>query len=96
MCVLCAVPDYVFENAEMRWQIETSAGVFTTFDQYSTFAVITLESGEFAWPHHRAKNLTAEMDAPRMRLQVRRLNPGSTVFFWELPRWGGAMITEAP
>lgn len=96
MCVLICVPDSVFVNAEQRWQIETAAGVFTTFDQYSTFQEITLESGEFSTPYHRTKKLTASMDAPRMRLQVRRRNPGSTDFYWELPRWGGAMITEAP
>lgn len=95
MCVLVCVPDSVFVNAEQQWQIETSAGVFTTFDQYSTFQEITIAPGEFSTPYHRTKKLTATMDAPRMRLRVRRHDPGFTDFYWELPRWGGVMITEA-
>lgn len=96
MCVLVCVPDNVFVNSEQVWFIETSPGVFTEFDRYSNFEVITIQSGEQSVPQHRTKKLTATMNAPRMDLRVRRRNAGSTAFFWEIPRWGGTMITEAP
>ncbi len=96
MCVLICVPDSVFVNAEVRWQIETAVGVFTTIDQYSTFQEITIAVGEFSTPYHRTIKVTASMDTPRMRLQVRRHDPGSTDYFFEHPRWGGAQIEPPP
>jgi hypothetical protein len=96
MCVLVCVPDSIFSNSEQLWEIETSAGVFTEFDRYSTYNPIIIEAGEMSIPYHRTKKLVASMDAPRMRLKVRRVDAGSSPFAWEHPRWGGVQIEEAP
>lgn len=82
-------------NTEMFWQIETSAGVFTEFDKYSNHAGLTISGLERSMPIARTKNLLASMDAPRMRIQVRRTGAGSAAL-WELPRWGGIQIEVAP
>lgn len=98
MCV-CICPPYAVAglgvNAEQKWLIETAAGVFTEFDRYSVDGHIAIVGDEISMPSHRTKKLTASMDAPRMRIQVRRTVSGSSIFLWELPRWGGAQIEAA-
>lgn len=99
MCVLVCVPHGLgstLTNAETRWLIETSAGVFTEFDKYSSRDQISIVGDEKSQPMHRTKKLTASMDAPRMLVEVRRTTVGSADFFWEDPRWGGARIEPAP
>lgn len=95
MCLLVCNPPSDSANSEMVWQIETSAGVFTEFDRYSNHAGLTISGDQRSMPIARTKKLTASMDAPRMRLQVHRTGAGSSVL-WELPRWGGSQIAEAP
>lgn len=99
MC-LCICPPYdtagLGVNAEQLWLIETAAGVFTEFDRYSIDGHIAIVGDENSMPRHRTKNLVASMDAPRMRIQVRRTVSGTSFYFWELPRWGGVQIAEAP
>lgn len=97
MCVLVCYPTTgPTANAEQIWEVETSPGVFTEFDQYNIKTPLDISGDEKSQPFHRTKKLTAQMDAPRMRLLVHRTSSGSTAFFWELPRWGGAQIAEAP
>ena len=99
MCVLICCPYAtagLAVNAETLWLIETAAGVFTEFDRYSIDEHITIVGLEKSAPRHRTKKLIASMDAPRMRVQVRRSTPGTSAFFWEDPRWGGVQIAEAP
>ena len=99
MCVLICCPyatSGMGVNAEQKWSIETSAGVFTQFDKYSVDEHITIVGSEKSSPRHRTQKLTASMNAPRMRIEVRRTSAGATSFYWEDPRWGGALITEAP
>ena len=96
MGVLVCVPAGLTVNAEQVWQIETSAGVFTTIDRYSNRTPITIAGAENSQPFERHIKLVASMDAPRMRIQVHRVTAGSTNYFWELPRWGGVQIAEAP
>lgn len=82
-------------NGVTKWQIETSSGVFTDFDEYSVDEHITIVGNEKSSPRSRNKNLIASMDGPRMRIQVRRSSAGATGFFWEDGRWGGSEI-KAP
>lgn len=99
MCVLVCAPHGLgstLTNAETKWSVETAAGVFTEFDRYSTRDPISIQAGEKSSPRHRTKKLTASMDAPRMRVEVRRTTVGLADFFWEDPRWGGALIEPAP
>lgn len=99
MCVLLCNPYAVaglMVNGETKWDIETSAGVFTEFDRYSVDEHILITGLEKSAPRHRTKKLTASMDAPRMRVQVRRSTVGSSQFFWEDARWGGVRIAAAP
>lgn len=96
MDVGVAVASGTSANAEQVWQVETSTGVFTEFDRYSLAQAVPVTGSEQAWPQHRTKNLVASMNAPRMRLQVRRTAAGSFTFFWENPGWGGFQIAEAP
>lgn len=99
MCVLVCAPHALgstLTNAETQWSIETAAGVFTQFDIYSTRDQIAIQQGEFSSPRHRTKKLVASMNAPRMKVEVRRTTVGTTDFFWEIPRWGGAQIEPAP
>lgn len=100
MDILVCVPHALgstLTNAETKWSIETSAGVFTQFDIYSSRDQITIVGGEKSQPvGARSKLLTASMDSPRMLVEVRRTTVGTTDFFWEDPRWGGDLITVAP
>lgn len=97
MCVLVCYPTTgPTANAQQFWEIETSAGVFTEIDKYSIKTPLAISGAEKSQPFHRTIKITAGMDAPRMRLLVHRTSAGSTAFFWELPRWGGAQIEEAP
>lgn len=99
MCILVCVPHALgstLTNAETKWLIETAAGVFTEFDRYSSRDQITIVGNEKSQPLHRTKKLTASMNTPRMRVDVRRTTVGVTDFFWEDPRWGGAQIEPAP
>ena len=83
------------DNSEMSWQIETSAGVFSEIDTYSSHAGLLIVGDERSMPIERTKNVVLQMDAPRMRLQVRRVSAGSGVLF-EFPRWGGVQIEDTP
>ena len=99
MCVLVCEPYAtagLMVNAETLWLIETSAGVFTEFDRYSTDGHILIVGLEKSSPRHRTKKLTAGMDAPRMRVDVRRSTAGSSSFLWEDARCGGVRIAPAP
>lgn len=99
MCVLVCVPHGLgstLTNAETLWLIETAAGVFTEFDRYSSRDQISIAGQEKSQPMHRTKHLTASMDTPRMRVDVRRTTVGSANFFWEDPRWGAVIIEPAP
>ncbi len=102
MCLLVCVPHALgstLTNSEVRWSIETAVGVFTEFDRYSSRDQISIVGEENSQPLHRTKNLPASfghISTPRMLVEVRRTTVGTTDFFWELPRWGGALITEAP
>lgn len=99
MCVLVCVPHGLgstLTNAETKWDIETSTGVFAEFDRYSSRDQIAISGDQKSQPMHRTKKLTAQMDTPRMRVQVRRTTVGTADFFWEDPRWGGARIEAAP
>ena len=99
MCVLLCNPYAVaglMVNGETLWLVETSAGVFTEFDRYSVDEHILITGLDKSAPRHRTKKLTASMDAPRMRVDVRRSTVGSSQFFWEDARWGGVRIAAAP
>jgi hypothetical protein len=82
-------------NAETQWQIEGPAGVFTQIDLYSVDEHITIVGSERSSPHFRMIKHTALMDAPRMRVRVRRTVVGFTDFRWEDARWGGNRISAA-
>lgn len=99
MCVLVCSPEVNLHqpaNAETQWEIETSTGVFAEFDRYSTNWGIEIFGDELSSPAHRTKNLVTSMDVPRMRVRVRRTDPGAADYLWELPRWGGVLIDPAP
>lgn len=99
MCVMVCSPQPLgstLTNAETVWSIETSAGVFTVFDFYSVRDQISITGNQQSSPRHRTKNLVAEMDSPRMLVEVRRTTAGTSDFLWEHPRWGGVIIEPAP
>lgn len=99
MCTLVCVPHGLgstLTNAETLWLIETAVGVFTEFDRYSSRDQLAISGLQKSQPMHRTKKLTASMDSPRMRVDVRRTTVGAADFFWEDPRWGGARISAAP
>lgn len=83
-------------NAETQWLIEGPAGVFVQFDIYSVDEHIAIVGSELSSPRFRMKKHVALMDAPRMRIRVRRTVFGFTDFRWEDGRWGGNRISPAP
>lgn len=97
MCIEVCHPVNVFTvNTFIRWQIETAAGVFTTFDEWQINAPITIGGGEPSIPFHRTKRLVVSFDDPRMRVQVRMSAAQASATFVERPRWGGVQIAPAP
>jgi hypothetical protein len=83
-------------NAETQWQIEGPAGVFTQIDIYSVDEHISIVGSERSSPRFRMIKHVVLMDAPRMRIRVRRTVFGFTDFRWEFGRWGGNRISPAP
>lgn len=97
MCLFVCHPVNVFTvNTFVRWQIETAAGVFTTFDEWQINAPIVIQQGEPSIPFHRTKKLTVSFDDPRMRVQIRMSAVQASATFVEDPRWGGVQIAPAP
>jgi hypothetical protein len=94
MCIFICHPVNVFTvNTFVEWQIETSAGVWAQFDEWQVAWPITIVPGEPSCPAHRTKKLTAQMDAPRMRVRFKLsavIAPSTLV---EEPRWGGVRIS---
>lgn len=83
-------------NTWIQWKIETSAGVFTQFDEWQINAPILVLVGEPSMPFSINKKLVASMDAPRMQVNVRMTVLTASSTFVEMPRWGGDQIAEAP
>lgn len=94
-CDSCPNHDPV-TDLETLWEIETSTGVFAEFDRWSIEYGITPAAPQKSIPLHLQKLLVPAMDAPRMRVSVRKTQLGPSTVLWEFPRWGGVLITEAP
>lgn len=94
-CDSCPNHDPV-TDLETLWEIETSAGVFAEFDRWSIEYGITPAAPQKSIPLHLQKLLVPSMNAPQMRVRVRKTEVGPSTVVWEFPRWGGVLITEAP
>jgi hypothetical protein len=89
VCHPSGVPN---QNTYVRLQVETSSGVFATFDDWQVNWGITISGGTRSCPGHRTKKLTASMDNPRFRFQVFwNVFTGINTFVEE-PRVGGVLI----
>lgn len=92
----CAPTHDHLTNAETVWSIETSTGVFAIFNRWTIHYGITLAGDEKAIPMHLQQLLVPTMNSPRMLCEVHKITTAGAAYYWEEPRWGGVLITEAP
>lgn len=93
-CMSCPNHDPV-ADLETLWEIETSTNVFAEFDRWSVLYGITVTAAQKSIPFLLQKRLIPTMNAPRMRIQVRKTVDGPSNVLWEEPKWGGVFI-EVP
>jgi hypothetical protein len=87
---VCHPPNVFAINTNVRWQIETAPAVWSTFASYQVAWPISILPGETSCPATVIREITAQMDTPRFRMQVRVTSVGlATGTFVENPRvWG--------